>query len=221
MPTPDPLPSQLKHFSFYGPKGGQGTSTAAAVFALFASRLGCSVTLRAEDQGAMARHLAIRARDGAVPTDVTPSLELASLTAAVPASRVVVDDLARGDAQRPSPATATCIMVIRPCYLAIAAAIDALHGQPPPDSLLVVSEPDRTLGPSEVADALGSPIATVVALDPSVARMIDAGLLVDVIAGRGRVPRSLRPLLDLTARCLDRVQGPEAGQHGGGNDDKS
>lgn len=210
-PTEPMSSSPNNHVCFYGPKGGQGTSTAAAAFALFASRLGLAVTLRAHDPRAMARHLALPPVDGHDRMIVTPSVELTELSAAIPPSRAVVDDLGRGHHRdSANPGTATRIMVVRPCCLAIAAAVEALDRQPPPDALLVVSEPDRVLGPSEVADALAAPLAAVVPLDPAVARAVDAGLLVESIVGRGPVPRSLRPLLDLAGRCLTGPSGAAA-----------
>lgn len=193
------LTTGTDHFCFYGPKGGQGTSTVAAVFALWAARLGANVALRTHDRRGLAGLLAVPRREGA-PLEVTRGVSLSDLGHR-PVSPVVVDDLGCGH-HGVGPHGATRALVIRPCYLALDAAVAALDRQPRPDALVVVSEPNRALGPSDLADALASPVAAVVPLDPTVARAVDAGGLVHMI-GRSRAPQSLQPLLDLAGRWLD------------------
>lgn len=78
------------------------------------------------------------------------------------------------------------VLVVRPCYLALRAALDAPVR---PDGVIVVDEPERALGPIDVEQVVGVPVFAVVRADPAVARAVDAGLL-----GQ-RIPRSLaRPL---------------------------
>lgn len=87
-----------------------------------------------------------------------------------------------GLARRGTPS----VLVVRPCYLALRAAVDAPVR---PDGVIVVDEPDRALGPTDVEQVVGVPVLAVVRADPAVARAVDAGLL-----GQ-RIPRSLaRPL---------------------------
>jgi hypothetical protein len=57
-----------------------------------------------------------------------------------------------------------------------------------PTGVVVVNEPGRVLSPADVERATKAPVAAVVEIDPSVARLVDSGLLT------GRLPRSLDPL---------------------------
>ena len=189
--------SPATHVSFYSPKGGQGVSTTAAAVALFCARLGAQVTLRSHDVAAMAALLAVPSGDNAL--EVNGATELLGLDVP-PRSSVVVDDAGGFDAAAHAGASPTRILVLRPCYLALKAAIAALREQRPPDSLVVVAEPDRALGPNDLADALGVPVAAVVPVDPAVARAVDAGLL--GAFERPRTPLPLEPLLDLAGRLL-------------------
>ena len=168
----------------------------AAAFALFAARFDTRVTLRTHDLAAMAALLAVP-RDEDEPVTVNAAVELAGL-GRPPRTPVVVDDAGRDD--NTDDDGATRIMVLRPCYLALDAAVESLSRQRPPDSLLVVAEPHRALGPNDLADALCAPVAAVVPLDPEVARAVDSGLRGALV--RARTPRSLQPLLDLVGRLL-------------------
>ena len=55
--------------------------------------------------------------------------------------------------------------------------------------MILVSEPGRALGAGDVEDVLGVPVRAEVAVEPSVARAVDAGLLTT------RLPRSLERAL--------------------------
>jgi len=78
------------------------------------------------------------------------------------------------------------VLVTRPCYLALRRAHDA---GPRPDGVIVVREPGRVLDSSDVEEAVGAPVLAEIRQDPTVARAVDAGLLL------ARLPRSLaRPL---------------------------
>ena len=74
------------------------------------------------------------------------------------------------------------LLVVRPCYLALRAAVGMEHR---PDGAVVVEEPGRALVARDVGDVLGVPVVATVTLDPAVARAVDAGVLCR------RVPRSL------------------------------
>jgi len=74
------------------------------------------------------------------------------------------------------------LLVVRCCYLALrAAAADSLQAT----GVIVVREPNRALGLADVESVVGSPVVASIAVDPAVARAIDAGLL------RARPPRRL------------------------------
>jgi hypothetical protein len=73
-------------------------------------------------------------------------------------------------------------LVIRPCYLSLRHATVAPIR---PTSAVVVQQPGRSLGRSDVERVLDVPVVGVIEDDPAVARAVDAGLL------SGRMPRSL------------------------------
>ena len=65
-------------------------------------------------------------------------------------------------------------LVLRPCYLTLRRAMKvAAHV----DDIVVVSEPERALGARDVARLLGARVLADVAVDPAVARSVDAGTL--------------------------------------------
>ncbi len=74
------------------------------------------------------------------------------------------------------------VLVTRPCYLSLRRAV---RGPTRPSGVIIVDEPGRALGRHDVELALGAPVDATVAVDPAVARAVDAGLLA------GRLPRSL------------------------------
>jgi len=78
------------------------------------------------------------------------------------------------------------VLVSRPCYLAMKAAARLEHR---PSGVIVIEEPGRALGTSEVVSVVGAPLVGSILLDPAIARAVDAGLLV------ARLPRGLRRVL--------------------------
>jgi hypothetical protein len=74
------------------------------------------------------------------------------------------------------------LLVIRPCYLAVRRALDAPLR---PSGIVLLAEPNRSLTAGDIEDALGVPIRAEVAVDPAIARAVDAGTLLH------RVPRAL------------------------------
>ena len=91
-------------------------------------------------------------------------------------------------ATRPSgtncwPRPPSSLAVLRPCYLALRRAV-ALPVRP--SGVVLVQEPGRSLDRRDIEDVLGVPVVAVVPYDPSVARVVDAGLLL-----AGRLPRTL------------------------------
>lgn len=65
------------------------------------------------------------------------------------------------------------LLVIRPCYLALARAVRA----PRPTAVVVVRDRQRALSSRDIEDVLGVPVVTEVPWDPEVAKAVDSGLL--------------------------------------------
>jgi MinD-like ATPase involved in chromosome partitioning or flagellar assembly len=73
------------------------------------------------------------------------------------------------------------ILVTRPCFLALRRALTAPLQ---PSEVVLLTEPGRSLTRLDVEDCVGAPVVAEVAVDPAVARAVDAGLLAT------RLPRS-------------------------------
>lgn len=74
------------------------------------------------------------------------------------------------------------ILVTRPCFLSLRRALAAAIR---PSEVVLLTEPGRSLTRLDVEDCLGAPVVAEVAVDPAVARAVDAGLLAS------RLPRGL------------------------------
>lgn len=111
--------------------------------------------------------------EGALAPDRADAL--AALLAA-DARPVVVDcGTLQGEVARTLAAAATrSVLVTRPCFLALRRAMAAPIR---PSEVVLLAEPGRSLGPGDVEDCLGVPVTAEVAVDPAVARAVDAGLL--------------------------------------------
>ena len=111
--------------------------------------------------------------------------------------RVVIADCGRIDPPRVPPeagrggdavprevahAGSTSLLVTRPCFLALrrASALDLR-----PTGIVLVVEDGRAITAGDIESVLGAPVVARVRSSPSVARAVDAGLLV------GALPRSL------------------------------
>jgi hypothetical protein len=104
-------------------------------------------------------------------------------------ARTVVADCGVGPvgaARSVAAAASISLLVVRPCYVALRRALAAPLR---PSGVILVSEPGRALGAVDVEDVLGVPVRAEVAVEPSVARAVDAGLLTT------RLPRSLERAL--------------------------
>jgi hypothetical protein len=120
--------------------------------------------------------------DASVRADVLASLLLGD-------ARTVVADCGVGPvgaARAVAAAASVSLLVVRPCYIALRRALAAPLR---PSGIILVSEPGRALGAGDVEDVLGVPVRAEVAVEPSVARAVDAGLLTS------RLPRSLERAL--------------------------
>ena len=175
------LPTNAVTVHFWGAKGGVGTSTIAALHAIALARAGYPTTL----------------------TGLPPQLDDLAALLAIPAPHEAVLDVnaiaasATAPALRPyavidggvNPAVGTepseRYLVTRPCYLALRRATET--GVAGTQGVVLVVEPQRSLGQRDVEDVLGLPVVATMEITATTARCIDAGL----IATR----RGSRPLL--------------------------
>jgi len=126
--------------------------------------------------------LAVLPRGGG---DLCP--ERAAVLAALLASdaRAVVVDcgVAPDGAALTLAASATrSVLVTRACFLSLRRALTAPLR---PSEVVLLVEPGRSLGRHDVEDCIGAPVVAEIAVDPAVARAVDAGLLA------ARLPRAL------------------------------
>jgi hypothetical protein len=135
--------------------------------------------------------LAVPIRDQAcllpLGTGRTPEDRWARLLEAVEGTNATIVDCGAG----PPPsalqdAAQQSLLVTRPCYLALRRA---QRCDVRPTGVVLIAEPGRALGSTEVEQALGVPVVAEVQYDPAVARAVDAGLLA------ARLPRSLQMAL--------------------------
>ncbi len=109
---------------------------------------------------------------------------LAGLLAGDP--RPVVADCGVLDADAPALAVAGAatqsLLITRACYLGLRRAATAPVR---PSGVVLVSEAGRALGRDDVETVVGAPVRAEVAVDPAVARAVDAGMLAS------RLPRAL------------------------------
>ena len=75
------------------------------------------------------------------------------------------------------------LLVTRACYLALRRAVTL---EVRPSGVVLVEEPGRALRARDVEAAIDAPVAATIALDPAVARAVDAGLLA------ARLPRLIQ-----------------------------
>ena len=74
------------------------------------------------------------------------------------------------------------VLVTRACFLSLRRALSAPLR---PSEIVLLTEPGRSLSRLDVEDCIGAPVVAEVAVDPTVARAVDAGLLAT------RLPRTL------------------------------
>ena len=90
----------------------------------------------------------------------------------------------------PGPAAATelagrathSLLVTRACYLALRRVVTVPIR---PSGVVLLTEPGRALGRTEVEQVVGAPVRAEISVEPAVARAVDAGVLVS------RLPRTL------------------------------
>lgn len=86
------------------------------------------------------------------------------------------------DARLLATSAVVSLLVVRPCYLALRRAVASGIR---PTAVAVVTEPWRALTSADVAEVVGAPVVAEIAVEGSVARAVDAGLLAT------RLPRLL------------------------------
>jgi hypothetical protein len=168
----------------YGAKGGVGTSTVAVLIAAELAAAGEAVHLsgrsQTEDLGALL---------GLPPSESQP-YQLGP--AGEPTARVYdwgTD--AAGAAAGQIAGGGQLFLVTRSCYLALRRA---LAQGVRPDGIILLAEPERSLGAADVVDILGVRVVAEIPVEPRIARSVDAGIL-----GRVRPRSATRPLHFLTA----------------------
>lgn len=182
---------------FVGARGGQGTSTVAAVAAIHGARQAPTSLLCADP-------LATAALLGAPPAlpgeyaQIAPGLTLSGLDG--PRAALTIIDAGPVSTARVVPAGAHTIAVVRgPCYLALhtlVAQTDVqVHG------VVVVAEAGRSLSELDVAEIIGVPVLGSVPVRPGIARMVDAGVLLSSAESRPELT-PLRTLVDQLAPDL-------------------
>lgn len=197
----------------WGAKGGSGTTVVAAALALLSAR--STPTCLVDLAGDSAAALGVATSDGpgvaewmrsanagadaltrlAEPVSdglrlispghlpLTDDLRWADLGVALRTiGEVIVDAGTLGPHQALLDSASHALLVTRPCYLALRRAVAAANR---PTAIVLVAEPGRALRAADVEHALGAPVVATVALDPAVARAVDAGLLA------ARLPRPL------------------------------
>lgn len=206
----------------WGAKGGVGTSTVAAAIALSDQRPttlidldgdlpavlglpeptgpGLTEWINSDAPAAALDGLTLNANPstrllprGNQPLNASPERWREVITWAESHGPVIVD---AGVGQPPAPIIdgANNLLVTRACYLALRRAIAEPRDV---DGVILVTEPGRALQRHDVEAALGARVIAEVSTDPSIARMIDAGLITS------RLPQSLQhdvePIIGLDA----------------------
>lgn len=164
------------HICFVGAKGGQGTSTVAAMVALAASS-DRKVYLSGPVRGDLCAILGVP--DGGI-NRVNENLFVGSVGGAVATADLEVHDygtLAPDDSIDWSVDEKVYLALRGPCYLALHRVM--VDGQPPKDlaGVVLVAEAGRALTKDDVEAVLGLPVVATVNVTESMARTIDAGLL--------------------------------------------
>jgi hypothetical protein len=186
-----------------GARGGSGTSTVAAALALHAAG-DTPTSLLTHDPTAMARLLgtaALPAPDH--PFAAGPGLTVAGLDG--PRDAVTIVDAGSAATVKTLPTDGRRYAVVRgPCYLALSTLVSLPDLRP--DGVILVAEPGRSLSAADTSAILGVPVVATVPVRPSIARLIDAGLLAgrpSEIPGLDHLGTSLVRDTDPFAKVLD------------------
>jgi len=154
-----------------GAKGGVGTSTVAAMYALTVARTGQPVRLSASGPAGvedLATILAVPVPGPGQSVEVGPGLTLADHTAEDCTN--VID----GDTDRFSDHEGSVYVVLRNDIQSLRRALDVPRTTV---GAILLIEAKRALGARDAADVLSYPIVAELQVDPAIARLVDAGLL--------------------------------------------
>lgn len=163
------------------PKGGQGVTTTAVALATTIANGGTKTNIRSidnsDDLTAVLGLASSEWLDEYVATDLHAGQTRPEGTEVdVVDAGTTQDSPAVRENYRSIATSLRHFLVIRPCYLALRAAmrqgIDGYEG------VILLDEPGRALTMKDIEDILGIPIVAVVPVDPSIARAVDAGILV-------------------------------------------
>ena len=178
----------MQRIEFIGVRGGHGTTTVAlAAAAILATRAPTRIATR--DRSSFCATVGIT--HGGLPTVLAENLELSDgLDGDVIDAGTLeayFDEEPFPDACRHHRETASeplRIAVLRgPDYLGVRTLCG--HPDAPLDGVVVINEPGRSLDARDVEHVSGRPVVAVIEQTPSVARMIDAGLLLHRVARLG------------------------------------
>jgi len=181
-----------------GARGGHGTTTVATVLAILAAQHG-RTQLASGDATAL---LAIPVEPSRhLPVSVTDCLTVPP-AGALETSEPTMTIIDAGPLQRCGREADPLFVVLRgPCYLGLRQIVTL--AERPPDGVILLCEAGRSLTRRDVEDVVGAPVVATVAQHATVARTIDAGLL---LSRASRLPqfrelrRLARDLFDLPDR---------------------
>ncbi len=170
--------------TLYSAKGGQGTSVTAAALALEIAK-SSTTNLYDMADGDLAPILGIPSNADGV-SEVTPALTLTTLhqdlspnnhaDSVIFGSDVRVVDaglIPNHAARHVLDESDHRLLVIRGCYLALR---KATASDIKPTGIILISEPQRSLGLRDIEDVLGVPVIGTIPFAPAVSRTVDAGL---------------------------------------------
>lgn len=170
--TPSPHGGINNHrsISLVGARGGSGTSTVALAAAL---RLPGAVRLAANTDDLLAM-------SGLMASAITPDLELVEEYDSTPGLTIIDEGCLQHRVDRGHSDNHQTFLVLRgPCYLALRSAQDAATTNGATwNGLILIREEGRALQVNDVEAALNARVKVVLDIDPTIARVIDAGLFV-------------------------------------------
>jgi len=170
-----------------GAKGGVGTSTIAALYALELARSGQTVRLSAASAAEVDDLAAILGTWQVPPGDVIQIVN--GLTLADHPSTAADHNVVDAGTDCFSDHTGAVYVVLRNDYLSLRRALNAPQTTV---GVILVTERARALRRSDVTDVLAYPVVAELVVDSALARAVDAGLLAST---RNRIH------LDLAARA--------------------
>jgi len=188
---------------FWSPKGGSGTSTVAVAYAL---EIGVDIAdcAKQNDLAAILGLATDPADDAVTPIEAAGLVDLYGPKAPWNGTTNLVMDAG----VMPHPVVVqgadTAIVVIRGDYLALRRLMkdgNAIESLKLSKGIVLLVEPSRALGASEVADVAGKPVLAKIPVTGNIARAIDAGVFAN------RRPDELRRPIQQLARTLGQLVG--------------